>query len=147
MSLLLQHSAKRTWLAVIMLTTSLLGGCAFFDSQSSLQDRTLLLAKASDTPLSDKVPLVFTQPHLSLLSLNLAHGRKDRFSQLLLSSETIERNLLDVASYLESSQADIVALQEADSPSNWSGNFNHVEFLGEMKWVQLRFQIINLSIA
>jgi endonuclease/exonuclease/phosphatase family metal-dependent hydrolase len=42
------------------------------------------------------------------------------------------RNLEEIASLLRESQADVVALQEADGPSAWSGNFDHVETLKQL---------------
>lgn len=74
---------------------------------------------------------VLTGP-LKVLSLNLAHGRKDGFNQMFISNKTIVNNLNDVANTLEQSAADIIALQEADGPSRWSGNFNHVSELGKL---------------
>ena len=63
---------------------------------------------------------------LKVLTLNVAHGRKDGTNQIFLNKETIETNLTDVADMLIKTDADIVALQEADGPSGWSGNFDHV---------------------
>jgi len=63
---------------------------------------------------------------LKVLTLNVAHGRKDGTNQLFLSKETIEANLTDIASILTKEGAEIVALQEADGPSGWSGSFDHV---------------------
>lgn len=60
------------------------------------------------------------------MTLNLAHGRKDGINQLLLSEQTIRQNLTTVAEAIRQNGADIVALQEADGPSHWSGGFNHV---------------------
>ncbi len=74
---------------------------------------------------------VITSPFLSVLTLNLAHGRKDAFNQLLQKSSTTRSNLKDIAEFLNNSGADLVALQEADSPSRWSGGFNHVDFVSE----------------
>ncbi len=63
---------------------------------------------------------------LRVLTLNVAHGRKDGTNQLFLKKETIEENLTEVANVLINNDADIVALQEADGPSGWSGKFDHV---------------------
>ena len=68
-------------------------------------------------------------PALRLLTLNVAHGRKLATHQALLSPMTVRRNLEEIASLLRESRADVVALQEADGPSAWSGNFDHVETL------------------
>ena len=69
------------------------------------------------------------RPVLKLLTLNMAHGRKDSFNQLLVPNGTIVENLDDIAELLKKAGADVVALQEADGPSAWSGYFNHVSYL------------------
>ncbi|QOL25346.1 endonuclease/exonuclease/phosphatase family protein [Thalassotalea sp. LPB0316] len=71
-----------------------------------------------------------TQPtKLKLLTLNLAHGRGDSVSQLLLSKEKIKENLNQIGQFLSYENADVVALQEADAASWWSGEFDHVAYL------------------
>ena len=57
------------------------------------------------------------RPVLKLLTLNIAHGRKDSFNQLLVPNGTIVENLDDIAELLKKVDADVVALQEADGPS------------------------------
>lgn len=74
---------------------------------------------------------VITSPLLSVLTLNMAHGRKDAFNQMLQKTRTTRRNLEEIADYFSNSGADLIALQEADAPSRWSGKFNHVEFVSE----------------
>jgi endonuclease/exonuclease/phosphatase family metal-dependent hydrolase len=69
---------------------------------------------------------------LRLLTLNVAHGRKLATHQALLSLATVRKNLEEIASVLRESRADVVALQEADGPSAWSGNFDHVATLAEL---------------
>jgi len=68
---------------------------------------------------------------LKVLTLNVAHGRKDGFNQLFLSKQTIQQNLSEISTVLEQTDADIVALQEADGPSRWSGKFDHVAAIAE----------------
>jgi len=63
---------------------------------------------------------------LTVMSLNLAHGRSDSFHQAFLPTSTIRENLTSVATLLERVGADVVAVQEADGPSVWSGRFCHV---------------------
>jgi endonuclease/exonuclease/phosphatase family metal-dependent hydrolase len=75
--------------------------------------------------------IAYTVDPLKVMSLNIAHGRKDGMNQLLLSGTTIRNNLDDIALVLVQSGADIVALQEADVPSRWSGNFDHIALLAE----------------
>jgi endonuclease/exonuclease/phosphatase family metal-dependent hydrolase len=66
---------------------------------------------------------------LRVLTLNVAHGRRDALNQVLLSRGVLERNLTEVAALLRDADADVVALQEADGPSRWSGSFDHVAVL------------------
>ena len=66
---------------------------------------------------------------LDLLTLNVAHGRGTALNQILVSKDRHRKNLGDIASILIASGADIVALQEADGPSLWSGQFDHVAAL------------------
>jgi endonuclease/exonuclease/phosphatase family metal-dependent hydrolase len=69
------------------------------------------------------------KPVLKILSLNLGHGRKDAANQLLVRRENIYRNLDDVVARLTYIAPDVIALQEADAPSSWSGGFDHVEYI------------------
>ena len=73
---------------------------------------------------------------LGLLTLNIAHGRGTSLNQLLVSREGHRRNLEDIASLLRVTDVDIAALQEADAPSLWSGNFDHVQQLAELTGFQ-----------
>jgi endonuclease/exonuclease/phosphatase family metal-dependent hydrolase len=68
---------------------------------------------------------------IKLLSLNLAHARKDGWQQLFMQPATIHANLDAVAQLLRREAPDVVALQEADSRSLWSGRFHHVKHLTE----------------
>lgn len=66
---------------------------------------------------------------LKVMTFNMAHGRGDSFHQLLQSTGTTLENLDAIAAMLTREQPDVVALQEADGPSFWSGNFNHLAYL------------------
>ena len=86
--------------------------------------------KTARLPSPEVIPFEPTAPHaLRLLTLNVAHGRKLATHQALLSPVTVRRNLEEVAALLRAARADVVALQEADGPSAWSGNFDHVALL------------------
>ena len=65
----------------------------------------------------------------TVLTLNVAHGRGDGFHQALQADATIRRQLDAIAALLQRQDADVVALQEADGPSAWSGDFDHVAHL------------------
>jgi endonuclease/exonuclease/phosphatase family metal-dependent hydrolase len=66
---------------------------------------------------------------LRIMTLNIAHGRGEAFHQLLQLSDTTLDNLKRIAALLRDSDVHVAALQEADGPSFWSGNFNHVDYL------------------
>jgi len=69
------------------------------------------------------------QPALKVMTLNVAHGRGTSFHQLLQYSDETVENLDKISALLNDTTPDIIALQEVDGPSFWSGNFNHVEYL------------------
>ena len=79
----------------------------------------------------DTPPTMVDRPTLKVMTLNLAHGRKDGLNQLFISEPVIRSNLGEIAAFLDKAGADVVALQEADAPSLWSGNFDHVALLAE----------------
>ena len=68
---------------------------------------------------------------LRVMTMNAGHGRGDGFHQLTESSAEIRANLDRVLVLLNEETPDIAAFQEIDAPSFWSGNFNHVDYLGE----------------
>ena len=68
---------------------------------------------------------------LKIISLNLAHGRKDGLNQIFLAADTFRKNLRDIGARFRQLSPDIISLQEADGPSLWSGQFDHVEYLAE----------------
>ena len=76
-------------------------------------------------------PQVIESDTLDVLTLNVAHGRGRALSQLLVSADRHRRNLADIAAQLRRSGAHVVALQEADAPSLWSGRFDHVQALAD----------------
>lgn len=70
------------------------------------------------------------EPVLRVMSLNLAHGRANGRNQLLQSTTAIRANLDSVSALLRREAPHVVALQEADGPSFWSGRFDHVSHIG-----------------
>jgi endonuclease/exonuclease/phosphatase family metal-dependent hydrolase len=96
---------------------------------------TLLLLLTLPVRASDRADVcealndVITDQHIRLATLNLAHGRGLGLNQLLQRASVTRQNLSRVSSLLLEIDADMVALQEADAPSWWSGEFDHVELL------------------
>jgi len=74
---------------------------------------------------------VSTPRSLTVMTLNIAHGRKDGRHQILQKRAAFRSHMDDIAAVLVREKPDVVALQEADGPSFWSGNFNHVQCLAE----------------
>ena len=68
---------------------------------------------------------------IRIVSLNVAHGRGTRFHQLLTRRRHIRANLDAVARLIRALDADVVALQELDAASWWSGDFDHLAYLAQ----------------
>jgi endonuclease/exonuclease/phosphatase family metal-dependent hydrolase len=68
---------------------------------------------------------------IKVVSLNAAHSRSMGFHQALQSSDEARANLDAIVDVLERENPDIVALQEVDGPSVWSGKFDHVEYIAQ----------------
>ena len=66
---------------------------------------------------------------ITVLSLNVAHGRGDSFNQVFLDKSAITSNLVNIAQVLRQADADVIALQELDAPSRWSKNFDHANWI------------------
>ena len=81
------------------------------------------------TPEKDRDEPTATTTTLTVMTLNIAHGRKVWPNQMFQSGSGIKSNLDDIVTMLKREQPDLVALQEADGPSLWSGRFNHVEYV------------------
>jgi endonuclease/exonuclease/phosphatase family metal-dependent hydrolase len=64
-----------------------------------------------------------------VLTLNAAHSRGTGLHQILQSAEDARRNLASIGALLAREQPNVVALQELDGPSLWSGRFDHAEVL------------------
>jgi endonuclease/exonuclease/phosphatase family metal-dependent hydrolase len=115
---------------ILLLIVTLFAGCSMLSNPDPIAQRTTEL-KVQHDQAADKpaVASLADKPTIKVLSLNMAHGRKDSFTQFFVDEAEFQQNLVDIAEFLKRENADIVTLQEADAPSSWSGNFNHVEFL------------------
>lgn len=68
---------------------------------------------------------------LRLLTFNIAHGRGLVLHQSLRTEAKIRAQLLKIGRLIARLDADIVALQEVDEDSRWSGSFDHLACLAE----------------
>lgn len=82
-------------------------------------------------------------PVLRVATLNIAHGRKDSINQLFVRESTFKKNLDDVAEVLNHYRPQVVALQEADAASRWSGSFDHVAYLAAAAGYPWRVHVSN----
>ena len=101
-----------------------LAGCATARLDTTPPVQSWLAAPGTLAPVASR-----NDDTLRIMTLNIAHGRGDSFHQLLQGSATTLANLDSIATLLRNSGARVVALQEADGPSFWSGNFNHIDYL------------------
>ena len=89
----------------------------------------LLFFTFSCVPAAQKRLFVSQTPPqntLRVMSLNIAHGRGKHFHQLLLRKKQIQSQLNQISDLLHQTQPNLVALQELDGTSMWSGSFDHI---------------------
>ncbi len=65
-------------------------------------------------------------PLLEVATLNLAHGRGQAIDQFRLSVQQAQGNIDAAAVVVKREAPAVLAVQEADAPSAWSGLFDHV---------------------
>lgn len=86
-------------------------------------------------PVSATTHAPLAAPHegpprsLRVVTLNVAHGRGHGLHQIFQSAGTARTHLDTTAGILQRHAPHVVALQEADAPSFWSGGFNHIQYL------------------
>jgi endonuclease/exonuclease/phosphatase family metal-dependent hydrolase len=83
------------------------------------------LTEAAGSP----APAPGAAPRLRVLTQNLAHGRGTGLHQALQSGEAARATLDRLAAILARREPHLLAVQEADGPSWWSGSFDHVAHL------------------
>ena len=66
---------------------------------------------------------------LRVATLNLAHGRAAGFHQFIQGAARIRGNLDRIGALMQGESPTVLAVQEADAASVWSGNFDHVRHL------------------
>lgn len=97
--------------------------CLFSPLQAQLTQKHQTEPNPGNRSTEDKI--------FTVVNLNLAHGRGKAVNQLLVSGKKIRKNLGNVARVLGRLEPHVVALQEADAPSRWSGGFDHVQYLAD----------------
>ena len=115
---------KKSDLIVLVLNLLVLTSCATVEKQQRTVYETNIQADNAIKPQQGYPGTV-----LRVATLNLAHGRKDSFNQLFVGEDSHKENLDDIAEVLNKHKPHIVALQEADAESRWSGGFDHVAYL------------------
>ncbi len=114
--------SRRRHLTSAVLVAVLLAAC-------TTSERYRVPEVTSLEPAARLVPASAPDPTLTVMTLNLAHGRGTGFHQLFQREARTERNLDEVRELLARESPDVVALQEADAPSVWSGGFDHVAYV------------------
>lgn len=106
-------------------------GMLILNACATTELRSVPLVSPVDPAYAHSVQSVAKPSDLKVMTLNIAHSRSDGFHQMLQSSDTATRNLDAIMAVLRVQDPDVVALQEADGPSFWSGGFDHVEYLAK----------------
>lgn len=102
-------------------------------------------AQSPLTPQELGAPREHLTGALRVMSFNVAHGRSESFHQGALARGEIDANLSAISALLRREVPALVALQEADGPSWWSGRFDHVEALGRGGGQALALRAANVS--
>ena len=75
----------------------------------------LVLDVVADCPEAVDGSAVIESNFIRVVTLNVAHGRKDGKNQMLLKEETIRNNLIELAQLLDRAEADVIHLQEVNA--------------------------------
>ena len=117
---------KKSLFVLLVLNLAVLASCSTVEKQQRTVHETNIQADSSIKTQRDSSLTV-----LRVATLNLAHGRKDSFNQFFVGKDSHKENLNDIADVLSQYEPHVVALQEADAESRWSGGFNHVIHLAD----------------
>ena len=137
-SRLVRIGRRVAWAAVIAAGSAALGTVGFAMKTRGAPQRAL-------TPVPQGTPREHAEGPLRVLSYNVAHGRGEAFHQATLERARIDANLSAIAGVLRREEPQVVALQEADGPSWWSGRFDHVESLRGASDQALALRAANVS--
>ncbi len=126
----------RRWRRIAFLAAGFLaaGGAAIFGITTCLtgeRESHPVIKTMEGVPARESRSSGPSTDRLKVLTVNIAHGRRDGPNQLLQSEGDIRANLDELAALLRRERAAVVALQEADGPSFWSGRFDHVAYLAD----------------
>jgi len=128
----IKKTAKVGALAVACLVVLALGAAFLLPSCIAAEREVALEVVRQDVP----GPPTPARATLKVMTLNVAHGCK---SQRFSKRAYVESCLNGIAEVLKRERPDVVALQEADGPSVWSGGFDHVVTLA--KATQFPFRV------
>jgi len=115
---------KKSILTMVLLNLVVLVSCSSVEKQQRTVYENNVPADRAINIQQDNSDTV-----LRVATLNLAHGRKDSFNQMFVAEDRHKENLNDIANVLNQYKPHVVALQEADAESRWSGSFDHVAYL------------------
>lgn len=80
-----------------------------------------------------------------MMTINMAHGRGNGKNQILQSDDFIKGNVSTIGRLIAREGPQVVALQEADAPSWWSGDFSHVNTVGKLGGMASAIQGLNVD--
>jgi len=127
---------KMSQFIITILFALFLVACSQKGEQFTTVHNTTIEADSGISPQKD-----YPDNVLRVATLNIAHGRKDSFSQFLLSKNTIQENLNDIADVINKYKPQIVAFQEADSTES----FNHIKYIASQSKYPWRAQVSNVD--
>lgn len=86
-------------------------------------------------------------PTLRVMTFNIAHGGGPAGARPGLPVETYQANIDAVAAVVARENPDLLAIQEADAPSMWSGSFDHVHRLAEKAGLAHLFHGVHFDVG
>jgi endonuclease/exonuclease/phosphatase family metal-dependent hydrolase len=116
---------KKSLPFILLINLAVLVACATVEKPQ----RTIYSSDIKPDNNTARIELDYPVSALRVATLNMAHGRKDSFNQLFVGESSHKENLDDISDILSRYKPHVVALQEADAESAWSGSFDHVAYL------------------
>lgn len=117
--------------AIVLTAIKVIDSWSLVSSKAGVRKNGSKISIPSTHIIRDKEAKNCKRTFLKVMTLNVAHGRKDGRHQLFRKRDTIKANLDDISDVLKRTTPDLVALQEADGPSIWSGHFDHVKHIAK----------------